>query len=114
MQSLTISVRMPKAFGLRMWLVATLIDLAGMISPVKIEAVAVDEDDKLSFDGHLHRVDVRNGDKFIMKSDRPISAETCLRMQDAFKAFAGQDTSLLIVDPGLTLSIMRVEPTEAA
>ena len=41
-ESLTITIRMPKAFGPRMWAVGRLIRLAAFISPVKIEAKLVD------------------------------------------------------------------------
>lgn len=36
-QQLTISLRMPRAFGFRMWLTARILALAGMVSPVQIE-----------------------------------------------------------------------------
>ena len=39
MESLTITLRMPKAFGLRMWLVGRLIAVARVISPVTIKAI---------------------------------------------------------------------------
>jgi hypothetical protein len=36
MGSLTITLKMPRAFGPRMWLVGRLIQLAAFISPVKV------------------------------------------------------------------------------
>jgi hypothetical protein len=45
MESLTITISMPKAFGLRMWVVGRLIRLVAFVSPVKIEAKLVDTDD---------------------------------------------------------------------
>jgi hypothetical protein len=44
MESLTITLRMPKAFGPRMWLVGWLIRLARFISPVRVEAQIIDVD----------------------------------------------------------------------
>jgi len=44
MDSLTITLSMPKAFGLRMWLVGRLIRVAALISPVKVEAKLIDTD----------------------------------------------------------------------
>jgi hypothetical protein len=38
MQQITISLRMPPAFGFRMWLTARILALAGIVSPVQIEA----------------------------------------------------------------------------
>jgi len=38
MEGLTLTLRMPRAFGARMWLVGRLIKLAMFNSPVKIEA----------------------------------------------------------------------------
>lgn len=40
--SLTTTLKMPRAFGPRMWLVGRLIRLAAFISPVKVEAELVD------------------------------------------------------------------------
>ncbi|WP_156176984.1 hypothetical protein [Rhizobium sp. LC145] len=45
MQGLTLTLRMPKAFGLRMWIVGRLIAIARRISPVRIE-VGLDEVDE--------------------------------------------------------------------
>lgn len=44
MDSLTITLKMPRAFGPRMWLVGRLIRLAAFISPVKVEAKLIDTD----------------------------------------------------------------------
>jgi hypothetical protein len=45
MESLSIRLTMPKAFGPRMWVAGRLIWLARLISPVKIEAKVVDGDE---------------------------------------------------------------------
>jgi hypothetical protein len=40
----TIKIRWPRAFGFRMWLTTMLILAAGQVSPVKIDAVIVDDE----------------------------------------------------------------------
>ncbi|MGM4909134.1 hypothetical protein [Rhizobium sp. 768_B6_N1_8] len=44
-EHLTISLTMPRAFGPRLWVVGRLIWLAGLISPVKIDAKLIDNQD---------------------------------------------------------------------
>ncbi len=44
MESLTITLCMPKAFGPRMWLAGRLIRIAAFISPVKVEVKLIDAD----------------------------------------------------------------------
>ena len=45
MESLTLRLSMPRAFGARMRIVGFLIRLAGAISPVRVEAKLIDADE---------------------------------------------------------------------
>ncbi|ALJ14109.1 hypothetical protein [Sphingopyxis macrogoltabida] len=42
MKQVKISVKLPRAFGLRIWLTAKLIRLAGLVAPVTIEVEVSD------------------------------------------------------------------------
>lgn len=107
MDQLTISLRMPRAFGFRMWIAGRLIALARAVSLVPIEARISDDDDAFRFDGHMHRIDVRPGDKFVLKMERAASLDVREKMGAMFKKFAGEDADLLILDAGLSLSVLR-------
>lgn len=116
LQSLTISLRMPRAFGFRMRLTAAILALAGKVSPVEIEAEVIEGAKQLRLPGDLQRLDLKPGDRFVLSVDRPIPMEMCERIQKLWRDFIGDDTEhrLMVLDAGIELSVINVEAKREA
>ena len=56
---------------------------------------------------------VRPGDRFVVRSDRPLSKEMMLHLTENWRQFAGDEVKLLILDKGFDLSVLRDEETPA-
>ena len=54
---------------------------------------------------------VRPGDRFVVRSDRPLSKEMVHHLMDNWRHFAGDEVKLLILDKGFDLSVLRDEET---
>lgn len=54
---------------------------------------------------------VRPGDRFVVRSDRPLSKEMMHHLKENWRQFAGDEVKLLILDKGFDLSVIRDEET---
>jgi hypothetical protein len=71
-------------------------------SPVRTSS-AKDDIYSIRFLGDLQRLEVRPGDRFVLKTPDIISDDQHAKIQDAWNAFAGPGTPLLVIYPGFEL-----------
>ena len=69
LESVTISIRWPRAFGFRMWLTARLIAIAGIVSPVTIEADVIEAEETGTWTDGSNAAGVRHSPDGKMKID---------------------------------------------
>lgn len=89
-----------------------LLAIAGWVSPVPVEVELLDNAaEDIRTLGHLQRMDLKPGDRFILTMDRPISMEMCERIQKLWRDFIGDDSEhrLMVLDAGIELSVINVE-----
>ena len=66
--------------------------------------------DEIRYLGDLQLLRIETGDKFVLKTDKPVSQEIAARILEQWQRFAGEDVPLLILDSGMTLGAIRTTP----
>ncbi len=114
---LTLSIRLPRAFGLRNWLTLRLLAVAGWVSPVPLEVGLLDDAaEDIQTLGHLQRMDNKPGDRFVLTMDRPISMEMRDRIHGIWRQFIGGDEErhrLLVLDGGAKIGAINGNADDA-
>jgi len=65
--------------------------------------------DEIRFVGELRRVDIKPGDKFVLRFDQPLSLDAIARFQSYWERFAGPGVPLLVLDSHAELSVINAE-----
>lgn len=61
--------------------------------------------------GEIQRITLQPGDRVVLTANRALSAEMCDRIQAAWATFAPDAGPLLVLDQGMSLSVLASEPS---
>lgn len=63
-------------------------------------------DGEIRFIGDLQRLEVKPGDKFVLKVHGPLSDETCSRLKELMKEFLGPDAKVCVIAHDIDLGVL--------
>ena len=63
-------------------------------------------DEEIRFVGDLQRLEVRHGDKFVLKVPRPMSEQQVARLRQNLTRFIGDGVDVLILSDGMELGVV--------
>lgn len=63
--------------------------------------------ESINFLGDLQRIEAKPGDRFVLMTDRPVSAEMAQRITDEWKRFMGPDAPrIMVLSDGIKLGVV--------
>ncbi len=111
LSSIRIAVRMPRMLGPRMWLATKLFALAGLACgmnvAVDLDGEDVDDDpaDIIRKAGHLQRLEVKPGDRYVITCPGRLNHADADRLREAWSALM-DGVPLLVLTEGKSLGVV--------